>query len=178
MKISVFGKNVEVTQPMKQHASEKLSRLELDEKAEIQVTFSLVGHQHLHKTEITLRSGGTTIRAEEATTDMYASIDQAAYKLTGKLRKWKEKMRTRLKRVGPAVLATDPHQGDNEDEDEVFQVERIKTVDLKPANLQEAILQMHLLDHAFHVFINEESNQTEVVYKRYDGTYGLIRNSI
>jgi putative sigma-54 modulation protein len=176
MKIFVFGKNVEVTEPMKQHAIEKLGRLEHEEKAEIHVTFSLVGHQNLHKTEITLRSGGTTIRAEEATTDMYASIDQAAYKLISKLRKWKEKMRTRLKRFGPAVLATDPHQGD--DEDEVFQVERIKTIDLKPANLQEAILQMHLLDHAFHVFINDESNQTEVVYKRYDGTYGLIRNSI
>ncbi|MEQ4486079.1 ribosome hibernation-promoting factor, HPF/YfiA family [Cohnella silvisoli] len=171
----IRGKNVEVTEALKKYAEDKLGRLNkvpIDE-AEMQVTLSILGHQPLHKVEVTLRDGGTVIRAEEVTEDMYTSIDQAAVKLTGKFRKWKEKIRSRINRNGAKILASEIHEEDVPDE--YFQVERIKAIPFKPVDIQEAILQMNLLDHGFHVFMNSETNQTEVLYRRHNGTYGLIR---
>lgn len=159
---------------MKEYAERRLEGLNNVEDGELNVTFSLVGHQPLHKVEVTFRRGGTMIRAEEATDDMYVAIDQAADKITGKFRKWKEKIRRQLKRGGVQVLATNADV--EEEQQENFGLDRIKMVELKPIDIEEAILQMNMLDHAFHVFINAETNQTEVVYRRHNGTYGLIRN--
>lgn len=176
MRILVHGKNLEVTDALQDYAKRKLARLNDVEDGEIHVTFSVHGHQPLHKVEVTLRSGGTMIRAEEATDDMYVTIDQVADKLIGKFRRWRDKIRRQFKRGGAKALASE--QQADEEAEEGFDVARIKMVDLKPIDIDEAILQMNLLDHAFHVFINAETSRTEVVYRRYNGTYGVIRNEM
>ncbi|KIL36108.1 hypothetical protein SD71_08950 [Cohnella kolymensis] len=175
MRILVHGKNLEVTEPMKEYAERKLERLHNIDDGEILVTFSLLGHRPLHKVEVTLRVEGTVIRAEEAADDMYAAIDLVTDKLTGKFRKFRDKIRRGMKRGFASAMAS-PLQADEPADEEKLDVARIKTVDLKPVDLEEAILQMNLLDHAFHVFINTETGRTEVVYRRRNGTYGLIRD--
>jgi putative sigma-54 modulation protein len=177
MRMHIHGKNIEVTEALKEYAERKLPRLDENGEAEIHVTLSILGHQPLHKVEATYRNGGLLIRAEEATEDMYASIDQVSAKLTGKFRRWKDKMKRRLKRSGIAALASENRQ-DEEENEGPFHVARVKQVECKPVDLQEAILEMNLLDHTFHLFLNKDTNQSEVVYRRMDGTYGLIRNSI
>ncbi|TJY41129.1 ribosome-associated translation inhibitor RaiA [Cohnella pontilimi] len=139
LKMIIRGKNVEVTEALKEYAELKLGRLNKApvEEAEIHVILSLLGHQPLHKVEVTLLDGGTVIRAEEVTEDMYTSIDQAAVKLNSKFRRWREKLRTRLKRAE----FNDSVQDYQEEEapEEYFQVERIKGVPIKRKSYTGAI---------------------------------------
>lgn len=168
---------MEVTDTMKQYAEQKIRRTEsIAEIEEAVVTFIVSGHkQDTHKVEVMLRLEGGVVRAEERTDDMYASVDAVADKLERKLRKLKEKLRRRLRRGGLPELASTTQA---EEEENPFEIARVKQVSLKPVDVEEAILEMNLLDHNFHVFINSATRSTDVVYKRIDGTYGLITSFV
>ncbi|MFC0212211.1 ribosome hibernation-promoting factor, HPF/YfiA family [Paenibacillus chartarius] len=176
MQIIIHGKHIAVTEALKQYVEHKLRRLDtLAAASEAVVTIAVGGHKHEHKVEVTLRLDGAVIRAEERTDDMYTSIDKVADKLERKLRKLKEKLRRRLRRgTGRAeegMMAADAELGE---EQAPFEIGRVKRLELKPVDVEDAILEMNLLDHQFHVFINRKTQATEVVYRRLDGTYGLI----
>jgi putative sigma-54 modulation protein len=173
MRFLFHGKQMEVTDALKQYAEQKIRRTEtVAEIEEAVVTFIVSGHKHdTHKLEVMLRLGGGVIRAEERTDDMYASVDAVADKLERKLRKLKEKLRRRQRRGGLPELASASWL---EDETDPYEIARVKRVGLKPVDVEEAILEMNLLDHNFHVFINSVTRSTDVVYRRVDGPYGLI----
>lgn len=177
MRFLFHGKQMEVTDAMKQYAEQKIRRTELVAQVdEAVVTFIVGGHKpDTHKVEVLLRLEGGVVRAEERTDDMYASIDAVADKLERKLRKLKEKMRRRLRRGGMPEFASNTQV---EEELNPFEIVRVKQVGLKPVDVEEAILEMNLLDHNFHVFINSATRSTDVVYKRIDGTYGLITSLV
>lgn len=173
MNFIFHGKQMELTDALKEYAEHKIRRVEtIAAIEEAVVTFIVSGHKHdTHKVEVILRLEGGLIRAEECTGDMYASVDEVADKLERKLRKLKEKLRRRFRRGGLPELASASLP---EEETEPYEIARVKRVGLKPVDLEEAILEMNLLDHNFHVFVNSVTNSTDVVYKRVDGTYGLI----
>lgn len=167
------AKQMELTDALKHYSEQKLGRLEtMAPIEEAVVMFSINGHKRdTHKVEVTLRMDGAAFRAEVRTDDMYASLDEVADKLERKLRKLKEKIRRRLRRGGLDSLAEDTLP---EEEPAVFEIGRVKRINLQPIEVEEAILELNMLDHNFYVFINSSTQSTEVVYKRYDGTYGLI----
>ena len=119
------------------------------------------------------------LRAEEVHEDMYAAIDLITDKLERQIRKHKTKVNRKFREregVGVYFASTTPNNNGNAN-DEEFEVVRTKQFDLKPMDQEEAILQMNLLGHDFFVYTDAESNNTNIVYKRKDGKYGLIETN-
>lgn len=172
MNIQFVGKNVEVTDALKEVTEKKLSKLEkyFQESISGNVTFST---QKNNKTiEVTIDIPGTIIRAEETSDDMYASIDKSVDVLERQIRKYKTKLQKKYKE-GQTIRFENvvPLQ---EEENDKPNIVRTKRFSVKPMNSEEAILQMELLGHNFFVFRDGETDQIGVIYKRKDGDYGLI----
>ncbi|NLC77707.1 MAG: ribosome-associated translation inhibitor RaiA [Clostridia bacterium] len=170
MRISIRGKNLEVTNALRQQTEKKLSKLDryLGQDTEAQVTFSVERESHI--VEVTIRLNGYLLRGEEATSDMYASIDLVVDKLERQLRKYKTKLARKLKSQGLKDLIAE-YPNDVEEEPKLV---RTKRFPIKPMPVEEAIMQMNMLGHSFFVFSNAESEEVNVVYRRKDGNYGLI----
>ncbi|UJF33820.1 ribosome hibernation-promoting factor, HPF/YfiA family [Paenibacillus hexagrammi] len=175
MQVIVHGKHLTVTSALHEYVERKLGRLDtwFEDTCELHVTLSLQGHKQLHVVEATVVGSGVVLRAEEKRSDMYASIDVVADKLERQARKLKDKIKHKLRHSG-VLEEAEFFSDDQETNEPKFEVARIKTIPHKPEDIEEAILQMNLLDHNFHLFFNSDSNKTELVYRRSDGTYGLI----
>ena len=174
MKLNYAGKNVEVTQALKDVTEKKLSKLDKYFQIDIvgNVTFSTEKNRKI--IEVTINLPGTIIRAEESSDDMYASIDRTVDILERQIRKYKTKLQRRYKNGNETIRFENvvPLPA-NEDNEKSILVKR-KKFGLKPMSSEEAILQMELLRHNFFVFLDGDSEEVSVVYKRKDGNYGLI----
>lgn len=170
MRISISGKNLEVSEYMRDVAIKKLSKLErfFPQDTDVQVTLSVEKNRHI--VEVTIPHEGRIIRGEEISGDMYASMDNVLDKLEKQIVKHRTSLRKDLR-----VDAFAPEPDDYEDEeDNAPQIVRVKRFDIKPMSEEEAMLQMELLGHSFYVFQNAETNRLNVLYARKDGNYGLI----
>ncbi|MEW6540442.1 MAG: ribosome-associated translation inhibitor RaiA [Bacillota bacterium] len=169
MRIYVRGKNIEVTPALRGYVEKRLAKLgKFDQHfGSVQVTLSV--EKDAHRIEVTVPIDGLILRGEEATGDMYASIDLVVEKLEKQLEKYKGKLLNRR----PGVGETAREREAPEDEDE-YRIVRTKRFALKPMPVDEAVMQMNLLGHSFFVFANAENQQVNVVYRRKDGHYGLI----
>ncbi len=173
MIIKLSGRNVDITEALRNQVYKKVGKLEryFNPDTEAQVTMTVENYRHI--VEVTIPFNGIVIRAEEETDDMYASID----KVLDKLERQIHKHRTRLgKRFREGAFKNDsPIFSEHiETEDYEPRVVRTKRFALKPMMIDEAILQMDLLGHSFFVFRNAETDEINVLYKRKDGNYGLI----
>ncbi len=188
MKIITYGKNIDVTPALKEHAEQKVSKLSRffngkynEKQMEVQISMEVEKDRHI--VEVTAFVKGLILRGEEETDDMYASIDGVVEKLERQIRKYKTKIHDRLierkqefKEEFKEERTEEILHPTKEDKEEEFEPQIVKTkrFAMKPMNLQEACMQMDLLGHDFFVFHNAESEETNVVYKRRDGNYGLI----
>jgi len=165
--ISVRGKNIEVTNALKEFVEKKLAKLEkyLD-LSEAQVTLVVV--KDTHKVEVTIPVNGMILRGEEESGDMYASIDLVIEKLEKQINKYKARFNRKAKTEGKAVVSV------AEAELEKPKIMKTKRFAIKPMPVDEAVMQMNLLGHSFFVFSNAETEEVNVLYKRKDGNYGLI----
>ena len=111
------------------------------------------------------------LRAEDTHTDLYAAIDLVSEKLERQIRKNKTRMK---KKVNKDIIDFNIDFQIDKDEDEKGKIIKRKTIELKPTNEDEAILQMNLLGHDFFVFVNEETDIVNILYRRKDGNYGII----
>lgn len=174
MKIKIFGKNIEVTEGIKSAVEDKLSKLEKYFVQETRVDVTLSVNKNEQKVEVTIPVKGNIIRAEEVSDDMYASIDMVEETIERQLVKYKNKLVDRKKvskeDFTPAFIESDY---DEEDEDAI-KIVRSKRFGIKPMDPEEACIQMELLGHNFFVFLNAETDEVNVVYKRKGNTYGLI----
>lgn len=176
MRFEIRGKNIELTEALKEYTTKRLSKLEkyIDDVKEAQVALSIGAEGH--KVEVTIPLNGVILRGEEATSDMYTSIDLVEEKLEKQI----EKHKTRLYRSNRgAGLKNAFNEEVKKEIDEKgpaaqFKILRSKRFALKPMDEEEAIMQMNLLGHTFFVFHNARSEEVNVVYKRKDGNYGLI----
>lgn len=176
MNYIITGKNIEVTEALRDIVVKKMSRLEkfFSPATEAHITFNVEKNRHI--LEVTIMERGMVFRAEETNEDMYASIDRAVDIIERQLRKHKTRLEKRFR--------TDSFEADSRvfipiedemmDEEPEFKVVRSKRFAIKPMDTEEAILQMNLLGHNFFMFSNAESGQVNVVYKRKDGNYGVI----
>lgn len=171
MRYIISGKNIDVTEGLKEAVYEKIGKLEryFTDDTEVQVTFSV--EKERQKIEVTIPMKGNIIRAEEESTDMYVSIDLVEEIIERQLRKYKNKIVDR-KQSGIGL-----NQAFIEEEvvdDEEIQITRSKRFAIKPMDAEEACIQMELLGHDFFVFRNSETDEVNVVYKRKKNSYGLI----
>ena len=177
MKFNIRGENIEVTPALKEYVEKKLSKLEryFDTFPEIKVNLKVYSDKQ--RVEVTIPFPDLLLRAEETNSDMYAAIDLVVDKLERQIRKHKTKVNRKLREKGSVkamlILPDQPAAQEEVAEDELELV-RTKRFDLKPMDVEEAILQMDMLGHNFFVFTNSETNETNVVYGRKDGKYGLI----
>lgn len=173
---TVRGKNVEITPALRDYVEKRIGKITryFDSVGEISVLLSVIKDRHM--VEVTVPVQGVLLRGEEASHDMYASIDLVIEKLERQIHKHKTKMQRRFRDgtlldeafASPAVA--------EHDEDEEYPVVKRKRFVVKPMDVQEAIMQMNLLNHDFFVFRDADTEEVNVVYRRADGKYGLIES--
>lgn len=174
MKFIISGRNIDVTSGLRSAIEQKLGKLEryFTPTTEIIVTLSV--EKGRQKIEVTIPVKGTIIRSEQVSDDMYVSIDLVEEVIERQLRKYKNKIIDRHQEGGnlqPDFMDSDD---DDDDDDGEIKIIRTKRFGMKPMFPEDACVQMELLGHAFFVFENAETGEVNVVYKRKNGTYGLI----
>lgn len=169
MNITISGRKTTIRDSFKERVEKKLSKLDrfFEEDATAQVT---VTNEHERETvEVTVQSRGMYFRAEKTTGDRLDSLDLVVDALVKQIVKNKTKLEQKLR-----VSAFDPSYHDEPAEPEEYRLVKTKRFPVKPMAVEEAILQMNLLEHEFYMFRNSEDGLINVVYKRKDGNYGLI----
>ncbi|MFZ5754897.1 MAG: ribosome hibernation-promoting factor, HPF/YfiA family [Bacillota bacterium] len=173
MKFQIRGKNIPVTNSLKEYVEKRLGKLDKYFENNPEAIVTLVIEKEQHRVEVTIPINGLILRGEEESIDMYSSIDLVVEKLEKQINKYKTRLSKKVKAVSIKDIAPDPC-GEKISEDEAPKVLRTKRFAIKPMPVDEAILQMNLLGHSFFVFSNAETEEVNVVYKRKDGNYGLI----
>lgn len=175
MNISIRGKQMEVTDALKEYVLKRVGKLEKysDEFMDVKVT--LLVEEGRHRVEVTAPIHGIILRGEEESNDMYASIDMVIEKLERQI----DKYRTRInKRMRSKVLKDHETEHPVVIEDAPEEIVRNKKFGVKPMSVEEAIMQMNLIGHNFFAFTNMDSHQINVVYRRKNGDYGLLEPEV
>ena len=175
MRYTLTGRNIEVTPGLKAAVEKKIGKLEHFFTPDTEVFVALSAQKDMQKIEVTIPVKGNTIRAEESSTDMYVSIDLVEEIIERQIRRYRKKLIDKKQ----AALSFSQNFIDEGEEDETSYDDEIlivktKRFAVKPVNPEEACLQMEMLGHNFYVFLNSDTDQVNVVYKRKNGTYGLI----
>lgn len=171
MNYIISGKNIDVTEGLRQSIYDKLGRLEkfFSDDTNIQVTFSV--EKERQKIEVTIPMKGHIIRAEQVSDDMYVSIDMVVEVIERQVTRYKKKI---LDQAQDAAYFKDNFIEEEDLDDEEIRIIRSKRFAVKPMYPEDACIQMELLGHSFFVFRNAETEEVNVVYKRKGNTYGLI----
>lgn len=171
MKFIISGKNIDITPGLKTAVEEKLGKLEkyFTEETEVHVTLGV--EKERQKIEVTIPVKGNIIRSEQVSNDMYVSIDLVEEIIERQLKRYKNKIID--KKQGASHFKQEFIEKDYVDDEEV-QIVRSKRFDIKPMYPEDACVQMELLGHSFFVFVNAETDQVNVVYKRKGNTYGIM----
>ena len=171
MNFAIYGKNIEITDNLRNAVEAKLGKLEKYFTPDTKVNVTMSVERERQKIEVTIPVKGSIIRSEQASNDMYVSIDLVEEVIERQLHKYKNKIVDKHQSGGNLQKAYIDQEYDEEDEVRII---RSKKFDIKPMYPEDACVQMELLGHNFFVFVNAESDQTCVVYKRKGGMYGLI----
>ncbi|WP_164668090.1 ribosome hibernation-promoting factor, HPF/YfiA family [Virgibacillus doumboii] len=179
MKYNIRGENIEVTGAIRDYVEKKISKLEryFDTPPTSDVHVNLSVYNDEQRIEVTIPMTDLLLRAEEQHIDLYAAIDLVVDKLERQIRKYKTKVNRKFRQKGSPkhIFAELEKEANNEkSESDEIEIVRTKRFNLKPMDSEEAVLQMDMLGHAFYVFTNSFSGDTNVVYRRKDGKYGLI----
>jgi putative sigma-54 modulation protein len=177
MRLHVKGKNVEVSDSIRQYAEEKLAKLDrqLHELTQVELELWMERNPSISANQVaeaTIWTKGPTLRAREASTDMKSSIDQLTDKLLRQVEHYRAKRSRKQARgngtppPGGPMSIPDPEQGP--------QIVKTKQFTVKPMTAEEAALQLELIGHDFFVFRSDDSGDVNVIYRRRDGGYGLI----
>ncbi len=172
MKIIIASKNMNASDHLKDVIESKLGRLGKYFSNEIEANIMLSAEKGRQKVEATINAKGTIFRAEETTNDVYTGIDGVVEKLSSQMSRFKTKLQKKHKDHKELQFADLPQVSGEELED--LRVVRKKKFDLMPMSVDEAIMQMELLEHNFFVFLNMETDSVDVVYKRKENDYGLL----
>ena len=171
MKMIISGKNIDVTPGLRSAVEAKLGKLERYFTADTEIYVTLSVEKDRQKIEVTIPMKGNIIWSEQTSSDMYVSIDLVEEVIERQLRKYKNKLIQKEQNV--AQFSKGFVDEDTYDEEEISII-RSKKFAMKPMDPEEACVQMELLGHSFYVFLNSETEQVNVVYKRKGNTYGLI----
>lgn len=179
MNYNIRGNKLEVTEAIREYVIKKVSKLEkyFDTTPTSDVNVRLSVYNNDQRIEVTIPMQDLVLRAEEHHEDLYAAIDLVVGKLERQIKKYKTKINRKFRKEGsPKHIFAELEKEANQEkvEENELEIVRTKRFNLKPMDSEEAVLQMDMLDHAFFVFTNAETDETNVVYRRKDGRYGLI----
>jgi len=177
MQLQVKGRNLEVSDAIRDYAEQKLAKLERRlEDPRVELELAVERNPSISASQVaeaTIWTRGPVLRAREASGDMHASIDQLVEKLERQVTRYRTRGRSRRRRAaranGPAPDALPTHAEESEPV-----IVKTKNFAVTPLSAQEAVLQLELVGHDFFVFRNDDSGEVNVVYRRRDGQYGLI----
>ncbi|MBE5852038.1 MAG: ribosome-associated translation inhibitor RaiA [Lachnospiraceae bacterium] len=171
MNIIITGKNIDITEGLKEAVNEKIGKLAkyFSDDTTAKVTLSV--EKDRQKIEVTIPVKGNIIRSEQVSSDMYVSIDLVQEIIERQLKKYKNKL---VDKKQNAVSFSQAFIEREVEEEEEIKIVRTKQFDIKPMYPEDACIQMELLGHDFYVFLNAETDQVNVVYKRKGNTYGLM----
>ena len=172
MRITITGRNIELTEGLKAAVEEKLSKLEKFFAPDTDVFVTLSVEKERQKIEVTIPIKGHVIRSEQSSNDMYVSIDLVEEVIERQLRKYRTKLAS--KKMNVADNFNEAFIDSDADEDEEIKIVRTKRFGMKPMYPEDACVQMELTGHDFFVFRNAETDEGNVVYKRKGNTFGLI----
>ena len=186
MSITVAGRKMPVTDALRQYAEEKIGNsmkvMDIDPLVAEVVLFVEKNPANPRPAccEVTLRTKGHIIRVEESEEDMYAAIDVAAAKVVRQLRKYKTKVIDRKLRAVDETIRTEPVP--TKDLDQLMEelaadeeVVRVKEIEFEPLTEEEALVKIDLLGHDFFAYTDRDTNMVNVLYRRDDGGYGLLK---
>ncbi len=173
MKINIIGRNLEVTEGLRDYIEKKLNKFDKFFSGNVDAHVTLTVQKNNQIVEVVIPFNGVVLRAEDSTNDMYKSIDQVVDKLERQVRKQKTKLERRHQGEGLKFQFLENNLALNFEEEE-HRIVKSKKFPMKPMNAEEAILQMELVGHNFFVYRDDVSEEVNVVYKRKDGNYGLI----
>lgn len=173
MKINIHGSKVEVTDAIRAHIEEKIGRLDryLENPDDVTATVAIRVKGKDQTVEVTIPVKKFILRGEESHNDLYAAIDIVSDKLERQIRKNKTRMKKKIDKTN--IDFNFDFEIENDEKEEGKIVKR-KSIEMKPMSEEEAILQLELLGHSFFVFQNIETGDTDVLYRRTDGDYGII----
>ena len=187
MKLLIQGNKIDVTESIHDYVEEKLEKAvkhfqNLATKVDVHLSVARNARiSNKHKAEVTVYANGTIIRAQEHSENLYASIDLVSDKITRQLRKYKE--RNLAKKTHTTVKTTDSVE-EKPVSDTVIperspqlptEVVRVKYFAMPPMTVDEALEQLQLVDHDFYMFLNQETNEINVIYQRNHGGFGVIQ---
>ncbi len=186
MQLLITGRHVDITEPLRSHIEKKMQKIKeyFDQLIEVRVVLSVEKYRQF--AEITILGNGIHFHSTESTEDMYASIDKAVEKIERQLRKRRTKVQTRRKK-GPEEVPGVP-AGEEEVPVELpgelpveqyggYQVVVMDGIPAKPMSVEEAIMQLDVSDDEFFAFVNQLTDQVNVVFRRKSGGYGLLRRT-
>ena len=175
MRCQIVGKNIVITDAMRKTVEEKLSKMDKYFIINDEVVAKVLARTYktTQKVEITIHTKMMDFRVEVSSDDFYTAVDLALDKLEGQMRKLKTKLYKHNKEGIAEAIAFENFLADEEDEND--QMVRTKEVFLSPMDLEEAITRMEALGHSFFLYKDKEDNLVSVVYKRFDGGYGIIQ---
>ena len=171
MKVTIIGRQMNVWEEMKATINDKLSKLDKYFGDDAEATVTLSSKRNLKSLEITITAYGTIFRSETDDDTFRNALDRSIYSIERQIRKNKTRLSKKLRSgaFDEGIFDT----GEDYEEDKEFNI-RTKAFYFKPMSVEEAIMQMNLLDHEFFVFRDAVTEDVCVVYKRRDGDYGLI----
>lgn len=184
MKLVIQGKNIEVTEAIREYVEQKIDKAVSHFQAltnEVDVHLSVARNPRIassQSAEVTVYANGSIIRAEEKSENLYASIDLVADKISRKLRKFKERKSDRITpKTSVAVVEQPPLPlpNDNRVVELPTQVVRNKYFAMPAMSVEEAIERLEMIDHDFYVFRNADTGDINVMYERNHGGYGVIQ---
>jgi len=181
MQLIVQGKNIQVTDRLRDYVETKVDRLDrylptiTDARMDL-TTENTRSYGDRQVAQLTVHSKGMMLRAEERSGDIFTSVDMVMDKMKRQIDRYKSKRRDRIREVQtgelPDVEIIDEEEDEDESEGVIVRVKRFRVAPMSP---EEAAEQMELLGHDFFVFYNADGGQFNVVYRRRDGDYGLIQ---
>lgn len=171
MRITVIGKNIDVTPALKEIVERKISKLNRYFEPNVEARATLTVQRNRQIFEVTIPFNGVILRCEESTDDMYKSIDLVETKLQRQIRKQRTKLQ---RRNNESLRFSSFDEVALEEDGDNAELVKVKKFNIKPMSTEEAILQMELVEHNFFVFKDSDTDNVNVIYRRKDGNYGLL----
>lgn len=181
MRYIIKGKNINIGDGTKEKIIGKLDRVSKLFSDETQVTVTISSEKLEYVVEVTIPMSKRLLRAETSDEDMMSAVDKVVDKMESQIVKYKKRLKSKM-RQNKAFI--DEYKSVLLNEDEVdgeevsYKIVKNKHFELRPMDAEEAVMQMELLGHSFYVFINGGTDEVNVVYRRKDGTFGLIEPEV
>ena len=184
MNLTITGRHMEMSDALKAYIENHVKKLKVHFERVIDIDVVLDVEKNRHIAEVNLHANGVRIHSKESSLDMYASVDAVMSKMEKQVRKYKDRINRHQQRperpdlsYSHAIIGMNPDNGDHEVETQEQQVHHVvlrEKLPMKPMTVEEAVMQLDLVEEPFIVFSNAETSQVNVLYAREDRTYGLI----